>query len=176
MAAFEFFWKTDTLDDALRELPKTARDAVADVIKKTTEDARKKIRFRTPIGKTSRAFNGWKTSIEKGGLRGVVYNDVPYINVLEYGSYPVRPKRTAQSPGALARGNALLGGDFPPGRTRGGVTRTRKAPAGEPTMLRPGNVSKQAPQGMVRITLIEIEDRYIFDLNEALDRAFAELD
>ncbi len=35
------------------------------------------------------------------------------------------------------------------------------------------NVSKQAPTGMIRITLIEIEGRFLRDLDDAIDRGLA---
>jgi hypothetical protein len=156
---FDFSWTTDTLTDALKALPANARKAVRDTIKETTKRAVKIAKFRTPVD-TGRAIEAWETKFEDGGLTGVVTNDAPYINVLEFGGYPVR-KATAGAEG-FRRGNAILGGR-PPG------PRTQRAPGGDPEMR--SNVSRQAPHGMVRSTLIAIAPQFEFDLNEALDKA-----
>lgn len=171
---FAFRWQTTTLEDALEELgPKAVRE-VGKVIKATTKRAYKIAKNKTPV-RTGKAFSSWKQSTEKGGLEGIVSNDVPYINLLEYGSYPVRPISRASGQGdSIKRGRAYLGGSFPPFKHGGEVTRTTRAPSsGEPKMLSPGNVSKEAPRGMVRLALIEVEPQFVLDLEEALDRAWA---
>ena len=126
-------------------------------------------KFKTPAdrGTAGGALSRWKVTSEDGGLTGVVTNDAPHINVLEFGSYPVIPlSKKPRLSGALTRGRAQLGGDYPPGR------RTTKARSGIVPMLSPGNVSKQAPFGMIRRTLVEIQPQFIFDLGEAIDRAY----
>ncbi len=162
MGLLDFEWTNLDLSDALEELPETARKAIAETIDDTTERAIKIVKFKTPVD-SGRAISGWEKSTEDGGLKGVFSNDTPYINVLEFGGYPVRSAASGQ--GGFRRGNAVLGG-LPPG------PRTQRAPGGDPEMR--DNVSKQAPRGMVRATLQEIEPQFVFDLNEALDEALNE--
>ena len=163
--ALEFEFQDEGLVEALANLPKNAQDAIVETVKQTTERGRNIVKFKTPTD-SGRAINGWDIRYENGGERGVFFNEVPYINVLEYGGYPVRPIARASSAavGAFIRGKAVLGG-LSPG------PRTQRSQGGAPIMR--NNVSKQAPQGMVRSTLIELEDQFIFDLQEALDKALA---
>lgn len=162
-----FAWKSDKLTPALSNLPRGANRVISDVVKQTSKRAYDKIRYRTPVdrGVKGGAFSKWRKRIKRGGLEGVIENDAPYINVLEFGGYPVRKARSGTR-GGFRRGKALLGG-LPPG------PRTQRAPGGEPRMR--SNVSRQAPRGMVRITLQEIEPQFLFDLEHALDRYFAGL-
>ena len=139
------------------------REAVIKTVKDTTLRGQQIVKFKTPVD-TTKAINGWHTRFENGGERGLFVNEVAYINVLEFGGYPVRPISSGASPGTLIRGKAILGG-LPPG------PRTQRAPGGDPDMR--SNVSKQAPRGMVRSTLAELQDQFIFDLGENLDRALA---
>lgn len=161
MALFDFKWTDTSLEKALEELPQRAATAVKKTIRETTQRAVKIAKFKTPVD-SGAAIRGWKVSFEDGGLRGVFRNDVPYINVLEFGGYPVRKATAGASPGTLRRGGAILGG-LPAGR------RTQRAPGGAPPMR--SNVTRQAPRGMVRVTLLEIEPQFVADLNESLDEA-----
>lgn len=157
----EFEFVDEGLIEALEGLPTNAQRAVVETVRSTTQRGQQIVKFRTPVD-SGKALNGWQVRYEDGGSRGVFFNDVAYINVLEFGGYPVRAATAGASPGTLRRGKAILGG-LPPG------PRTQRAPGGTPKMR--SNVSKQAPRGMVRSTLEELEPQFIFDLNENLDRA-----
>lgn len=161
--SLEFEFIDEGLVEALENLPRNAQEAVIKTVRDTTRRARNIVVFKTPVDRGT-LINGWKVRLENGGERGVFFNDVPYANVAEFGGWPVRSLARAAGPGTLIRGNAVLGG-LPPG------PRTQRAPGGEPNMR--SNVSKQAPQGMVRSTLIEIEPQFVFDLAENLDEALA---
>ena len=158
-AMLSFEWTDESLVRALDNLPKETQEAVSKVVEDTTGRAFRIIKNRTPIDR-GKAHRGWRQKVS--GSTGKITNDVDYINVLEFGGYPVRRASAGASPGTLRRGRAVLGG-LPPG------PRTQRAPGGEPPMR--SNVSKQAPRGMVRSTLQEIEAPFLFDLAENIDRA-----
>ena len=157
-----FRWEHTGLITTVRKMPERVDRAVKEVIRRHIDRVFNIVRFSTPTD-TGRALRAWRIEMRDGGRAGVVTNDTPYINVLEYGGYPVRPARGPMPSGAFQRGNAYLGG-HPPG------PRTMGAPGGEPTMR--SNVSKQAPHGMVRKALGETEDAFQFDLEEAIERAW----
>ena len=153
----------DRFSQALANAPRNVQVAINAVIQETGEKVFQRIRFRTPRDRGTLAA-GWGRRSQEGSV--VIFNTVPYVNVLEYGGYPVIPaSRNRTLSGGLVRGRAVLGGGYPP------RARTVRAPGGEPSMLAGSNVSRQAPTGMVRVTLIEIQPEYIFNLEEALDRA-----
>lgn len=162
----EFEFQDEGLVEAIANLPKAAQEAVIETVKATTRRGEEIVKFKTPVD-SGDAINGWQHRFENGGEVGILFNDVAYINVLEFGGYPVKPKwhaRTNESSLGYLFGDALLGG-YPPG------PRTQRAPGGDPVMR--SNVSKQAPSGMVRSTLEEIEKQFLFDLSENLDKALA---
>ena len=154
-----FEWGNDTLNAAIAALPKEAAAAVGQVVKDTTNRATRIAKNKTPVdrGDLRRA---WRSDVK--GLEGRFVNTAPQANVAEFGGWPVTAlgKKGKLRPGARIRGRAQLGG-HKPGR------RTQRAPGGEPQMF--SNVSRQAPQGMVRITLKEIQPAFMFDLDDALD-------
>lgn len=157
----QFRWTKDTLSVAFRKLPENVRRAVNEVVDKTIDRVFAIVKFSTPVD-TGAALAAWEIERDGAGA-GRVVNRTAYINVLEFGGYPVRPARGAMPPGSFQRGNAFLGG-LPPG------PRTMVSPAGEPPMT--SNVSKQAPHGMVRKALGEVEEQFEFDLEEAVERAW----
>lgn len=159
---------TDTITPALQNAPALVEQAVQEVVRETGERIFNQIKLSTPRD-SGKAAGGWDLSYQQaqGGAAAtaVIENDVPYINVLEHGGYPVIPlSRQPRLPG-VRRGRAQLDGAYPPG------PRTQRAPGGQPTMLT--NVSRQAPQGMVRVAFARAQDRFVFDLEEAIDRALA---
>ena len=160
--ALEFEFVDEGLVEALQNLPESTQRAIKDTVRATTLRGQQIVKFKTPVD-SGKAINAWKTRFENNGERGVFFNDTPYINVIEFGGYPVRASSAGASLGTLRRGNAVLGG-LPPG------PRTQRAPGGQPQMR--SNVSKQAPRGMVRSTLIELEPQFTFDLAEAIEREF----
>jgi len=167
-ALLSFEWGTDTLIPALENLPREAERAVAEVVALTTDRAFKMAKNRTPVDRGD-ARNGWRQSAR--GANGRIFNNVAYINVLEFGGYPVTPSSHTSRSG-LRRGRAVLGGRPPPSaRDAGGrftgSARTQKAPGGRPDMR--NNVSKQAPRGMVRSTLEDIQPRFLSDLTNAIN-------
>ena len=114
------------------------------------------------------AKGGWKLVRESSGEIVVfeILNNVKYITVLEYGSYPVRAvSRARDAKGAIRRGRAYVGGKFKPGK------KTKKAPGGEPKMLKPGNVSRQAPRGMIRKALKSSQKRTEKKVESAISSA-----
>jgi hypothetical protein len=157
--ALEFEWVDTSLLEAIKELPRSSRRVIKKVVKATTKRAVKIAKFKTPVD-SGEAIISWDESSERGGAVGVFRNTAAHANVLEYGGYPVR-KATSGAQAGFRRGGAVLGG-LPPG------PRTQRAPGGDPEMR--DNVSKQAPKGMVRVTLIEIEPQFVFDLNEEIER------
>lgn len=159
--ALEFRWVDESLLNAIRDIPESSQRAIKTVVRATTKRAVRIAKFKTPVD-TGNAINSWEDTTEKGGQVGVFKNSAPYINVLEFGGYPVRAATSGAKAG-FRRGGAILGG-LPPG------PRTQRAPGGDPEMR--SNVSKQAPRGMVRSTLIEIEPQFVFDLNEEIEREF----
>jgi len=161
-ALLSFEWGTDTLIPALENLPREAERAVAEVVAITTDRAYKMAKNRTPVDRGD-ARNGWRQSAR--GANGRIFNNVPYINVLEFGGYPVTPAAHTSRSG-LRRGRAVLGG-LPPPSNLTGTARTAKAPGGRPSMR--NNVSKQAPRGMVRSTLEDIQPRFLADLTNAIN-------
>ena len=162
------------LGPLLRDMEANTRDAIVEVVDQTSVRVLKEIIFATP-NNTGTARNGWVRELENGGLTAILKNDVPYIRVLEYGSYPVRAIRGTAGPsrirvqqnGAIRRGRAYVGGNFAPG------PRTVQAPGGDPPMLSPGNVSKAAPHGMLRKAIGEAAELFAFDLAEELDKVLA---
>ena len=157
-----FEWTDESLVTAVGLVPFETEHAVSEVVRKTTNRAFKIVKNRTPVDR-GRARRGWKK--ETRGTEGRFFNDVAYINVLEFGPYPVTAtKRTSRS-GVIRRGKGSLGGAVPPSVR--GTAKTQRTPGGRPTMR--SNVSKQAPQGMVRITLQEIEPRFVVDLVDAIN-------
>ncbi len=154
-----FEWGNDSLSRAIAALPKEAEAAVTQVVKDTTERATRIVKNKTPVDKGA-LRRAWRS--DTSGVKGRFVNDAPQANVAEFGGWPVTAlgKGGKLRPGARIRGRAQLGG-HKPGR------RTQRAPGGEPTMF--SNVSRQAPQGMVRITLKEIQPAFMFDLDDALD-------
>ena len=196
----------DALRSGLQNLPNEVRDAIAGVVKDIGNLAFTRIKTATARDRGTLAA-GWKKkdSRTKSGASSTISNAVDYVNVLEFGGYPVvstkarkkkgskdassapsagkkkkKKKKKAKKPARVigpvqqrtrtgpgfVRGNAILGG-YPPG------PRTQVAPGGTPTMV--SNVSKQSPSGMVRQTLGDIQPRFIFDLEEAIDDAFNRL-
>ena len=145
------------------ELIPGSEAAVKQLVAETTERTLKKIRYRTPID-TARAFRGWKIKFTRGGLEGTISSSIPYIAVLEFGGYPVRPLKWDPNGPGFVRGAGRLGGKMP-GR------RTTRAPGGDPKMT--SNVSRQAPKGMVRITFLDTEKQLERDLKELVDRLLA---
>jgi len=157
----------DSLGPLLANLDENGKRAVQAVVDRTSVEILKEIIYATP-NNSGRARAGWERRFLNDGLTAVLSNSVPYIRVLEFGSYPVRRiTRNTQPRGALRRGRAYVGGAFEPG------PRTTRAPGGEPEMLSPGNVSRAAPHGMVRKALGEADEQFAFDLGEELDRAMA---
>jgi len=163
-----FSWSDTSLITAMENLPPEAEAAVARVVSDTTDRAYRKAINKTPVDRGD-ARRGWKR--EARGRNGRIYNNVEYINVLELGGYPVTPASHASRTGGFRRGKAILGGAPPPDKRDAGgrftgTARTQKAPGGEPKMR--NNVSKQAPKGMVRDTLREIQPRFMADLEWAI--------
>lgn len=168
-ALLSFAWGENSLVPALVNLPPEAAAAVAAVIRTTTDRAFRIAKNKTPVDRGD-ARNGWRQVAS--GQKGRIFNNVPYINVLEFGGYPVTPaSRTRRS--GLRRGKAILGGAPPPntrdssGRFQGGA-RTQKARSSGRAPMR-SNVSKQAPVGMVRSTLEELRPRFLSDLTHAIN-------
>jgi hypothetical protein len=167
------------IGEELKKLPKKVQDAVKKVVRDTGKRVEKRIRLDTPRDRGTAAA-GWKSTEQRvpGGVEVTLTNKVPYINVLEFGGYPVKPKwhkRTNATGPGIPRGDAILGG-YPPG------PRTQKGEdAFVPDVLEgvtPGmndNVSRQAPSGMVRQNLIRIQPRFQFDLEEAVAEAYADI-
>lgn len=155
------------LGRGLRQLPQKVKAAVNKVVEETSDRLFQRIKNDTPRDRGDLA-GAWSRSVTTRG-RATIRNTRDYANVAEFGGWPVIPNSRARTnatgPG-LVRGQATLGG-YPPG------PRTQIAPGGSPTML--SNVSRQAPKGMVRQNLDRITDRFVFDLEEAIDRAFAEI-
>ncbi len=81
-----------------------------------------------------------------GGAGSITWivNNVPYAEVIEYGGYPNPPKR-----GTWVRGKL--------GRLRKDGTR-RKNGAGHYEINSAGGYSKQAPAGVVRITMARVQE------------------
>lgn len=155
-------FKHDTLTPALQRLPRAIQRAVQEAVQDATERAVQIAKFKTPVD-SGQAIGGWRTEQTGRGAKakGAFINDVPYINVLEFGGYPVRPARYKVTGSPFFRGAAALGG-LPPG------PRTQRAPGGKPRMR--SNVSKQAPRGMVRSTLQEVEPEFLLDLEARVQR------
>lgn len=161
-----FSWGDRNLVEALKNLPKEANAAVSRVVTQTTDRAFRIAKNKTPVD-SGEARSAWRRVIH--GTEGKIVNNAPHINVLEFGGYPVTPARTATRRGGFRRGRAILGGAPPPrgGRSGRGTARTQRAPGGDPSMRH--NVSKQAPRGMVRSTLEELQPRFLADLDDAIN-------
>lgn len=155
----------DPVGPGLAKFPALVRAAISGVVKDTSAKAFRRIVAATPRDRGTAAGN-WREKSMPG--KTVLTNRTDYIWVLERGGYPVIPASKKRSrPGGVRRGRAVLDGDYPPG------PRTMVPPGGGIEMLR--NVSRQAPQGMVRKTLRDIEPEFVFNLEEAIDIAFAEV-
>lgn len=160
----KFEWRTNTLVAAATNLPKRFQEEARKVVEKNTQRVFEMVKFATPVD-SGRALAGWRIEIQSDGKAGRVVNRVPYINVLEFGGYPVRAlSRVRDVSRGFVRGNAILGGQFPPG------PRTMAVLGGDPPMN--NNISKQAPSGMIRKAIGEIADIFEFDLAEALEAAW----
>lgn len=156
----------DRFSNALKNAPRRVQDAIVDVIRDTGQEVFLLIKFRTPRD-TGKLAAGW-TKVATGP-QVVISSSVPYVNVLEYGGYPVIPaSRKRKNSSGTQHGNAFLGGGYPP------RARTVMAADGKPAMLSGSNVSRQAPTGMVRVTLEEIRPKYIQDLEDALEKALTD--
>ena len=154
---------------ALRKLPREVQEAIDKVVADTSEKLFNRIVTDTPRdrGQGGGAVSRWTRTVQ--AAQALIKNDAPHINVLEFGGYPVRAikgRTLASGVGGFQRGNAVLGG-LSPG------PRTQIAPGGSPTMI--SNVSRQAPQGMVRQNLERITAPFVFDLEEAIDKAFEDI-
>lgn len=160
-----FTWEQDHIETHMAKLPARFVEAVARVVRSTTIRLFGIIKFSTPVA-TGRALAAWKLTYTtaREGASGEVSNDVPYINVLEFGGYPVRASPPAGPvPGSFRRGRALLGG-FPPG------PRTQASGGGDPPVS--SNVSKQAPHGMVRAAVGSVEAQFAQDLEREIERVW----
>lgn len=160
---------SNPISEALKTMPREVERAVDKVVVDTADRIEQRIKDDTPRdrGQGGGAVSRWtKTKTKSGEV--TLRNDAPQINVLEFGGYPVVPnsKNRPNATGGTVRGNATLGG-YPPG------PRTQIAPGGSPTMT--SNVSRQAPRGVVRQNLERAQDRFVFDLEEAIDRAYQEI-
>lgn len=172
MALLTFEWSKNTLAPALENLSKEAEAAVAQVVEDTTNRAFKIAKNKTPTDRGD-ARRGWRK--ESRGSQGRIFNDVAYINVLEFGGFPVTAlgRSGTLRPGALIRGRAQLGGAPPPKKRDKsgkftGTARTQSA-RGSRKVPMTNNVSKQAPRGMVRAALAEIQPRFLSDLKNAIN-------
>lgn len=155
-----FRWVDLSLVTTVRKMPEAVEREVRKVVERTIKRVFDIVKFSTPVD-SGRAIGAWRMEVDASTKTGKVINDTPWINVLEFGGYPVR-KDTGTGPG-FVRGAARLGG-LPPG------PRTRAFLGGEPAMA--NNVSAQAVSGMVRKALGETEDQFEFDLAEAIERAW----
>lgn len=155
---------TDTMGPALQQAPQAIQRAVEAVVRQTADRVFQRIRLATPRD-SGQAAAGWSQRTEGTGeqAKRTFVNTVPYINVLEFGGYPVTPARFVRRLPGIPRGNAVLDGAYPPG------PRTQQALGGDPPMT--SNVSRQAPQGMVRKNLAAARPEFLFNLEEAIDRA-----
>lgn len=160
----------DQVADVLKNAPSRVSKAIDRVVKGIAATAFVRIKLATPRDSGFAAGNWQRTDL---GKLSIISNSTPYIGVLEFGGYPVVAIGAGGAGGIfgggaggskLIRGKAALGG-FDPG------PRTQRAPGGTPKML--SNVSRQAPSGMVRKVLKDIEPEFVFDLEEALDRALS---
>ena len=145
------------------------RKGVFESLLSESKEILRKTKDATPV-KSGKAKSGWTmTTMTSGGLVQMkITNNVRYIGVLEYGGYPVRAvSRASQRKGAIRRGRAYLGGDFLPGPDTVG------APGGEPKMLQPGLVSRQAPRGMLRKAVKSSEKKAAQKVESALSSAIA---
>lgn len=160
---------SNPLAAGFRRLPRKVEQAIEKVVDDTSKLLFDRIVTDTPRdrGTGGGLVSRWTRTVVMG--QAVIKNDAPHANVAEFGGWPVIPnskgRPNATGPG-LPRGGATLGG-YPPG------PRTQIAPGGSPVMI--SNVSRQAPEGMVRQNLERIEDRFVFDLEEAVDQAFSDI-
>lgn len=159
----------DTIGPLLDGAGPKIQNAIQRVVDETAATALQRIINRTPRD-SGKAALGWSIK-QSGGGSATIENDVPYINVLEHGGYPVQSKKRLKKkpPGSLSRGGAYLGGNYEPG------PRTERAGSAEPKMLEGSNISKGAPNGMVRLVLGEIDPEFEFNLEEAIDEALNDL-
>jgi len=159
---------TDDVSPFLSGVENRIRRAVESVVQETADKAGQRIHNRTPRDRGTAAA-AWRRTSSVGGQEATFSNSTPYINVLEFGGYPIIPaSRTPTRSGLQRRGGAFIGGGaYPPGSRR-----TSAAPSGEPSMT--SNVSQAlGRQGMVRVTLTEIEPEFVFDMEEAIDAALS---
>lgn len=165
---------TCTVDasDALRAFTRLERelpDAVAAGIQETGTLAQGRIRTNTPVDK-GRARSSWRRRSLDAGKVVEIFSNVPYINVLEFGGYPVRAASllSFQPPGSFRRGRAFLGGARPGPRTRRPASVSGLDPTAQPFGRQiNANVSTQAPRGIVRLVLRDIDRR---ELAPIIDR------
>ena len=92
---------------------------------------------RDPHGRGARTIErGWgQIARAKMGQNIYIVNNIPYVLTIEYGQYPNPPKR-----GTYVKSGRIRGGVVGPGHV----------------ILSAGGFSKQAPQGMVRISVREV--------------------
>lgn len=158
----------DDVTKFLQGAPTALTQAIDNVVRDTTRTVFFRIDRATPRDRGT-AASGWTEVVEGQGVRArrTFVNQTPYINVLEFGGYPVVWERWQRNPvtSAIKRGQAWLGGGYPPG------PRTQESLGDDPTMR--NNVSRQAPRGMVRDQLAKAEPEFVFNLEEALDRVLA---
>lgn len=155
----------NTLTPGLKAAPAVIREAVDGVVLDTADKTFARIKRFTPRN-TGKAAGDWYWIEEgTGDDKRISYvNDVAYINVLEYGGYPVIPtSRKRSGSGGIRRGKAYLGGDYPPGPN------TQLEPGGDPVMR--SNVSRKAPSGMVRKQLEAARPEFLSELDAAIERA-----
>ena len=138
-------------DTALLNMGKGARKEVIDVVRETTNRVFRIIKNRTPVDQGN-ARRAWK-------------------KVTRWDSSSAAATSTIEGviTNNVAYINVLEFGGYP-----GLGPRTQPAPAGEPDMR--STVSRQAPQGMVRVTLKEIEPRFLADVERALDLAISRIE
>lgn len=159
----------------LRRVPGASDQAIRIAVARVGAIAFNRTRIRTPSA-SGRARAGWQMRSIDGGKVVEIFNRVPYAGVLEFGGYPVRAARRARS-GGIPAGRALLGG-LPPGiktmRPIGGDFDEKAKPGGAAFN---SNVTRQAPQGMMRVSLKEVDERdFAPALEDALQSALRGLE
>lgn len=158
-----FEWRDNGLVALASGIPARLKDEARKVVAATTERMFQAAKHLTPVD-SGRAMSRWRIEMQPDGKSGRIVNDTDYINVLEFGGYPVRAlSRVSDKSRGFVRGRALLGGQFQPG------PRTAAFLGGSIPMA--NNVSRQATTGMVRTAVAQCADQFEFDLAEALDRA-----
>jgi len=100
--ALSFTFIDKGLGKALADLPENTQGAIRKTVKDITKRALAIVKFKTPTDSTT-AINGWRTRFENDGQRGIFFNEVPYINVLEFGGYPVVSTKKRKKTSAAAK-------------------------------------------------------------------------